>query len=45
MSTGVGLEGRFTKFNGAFSKEQLDWLDSLLSLADARGERVTLVCE
>lgn len=45
MSTGVGLLGRFAKFNGAFSQEQLDWLDSLLSLADARGERVTLVCE
>lgn len=41
---GVGLQRRFVKFNGAFSKEQLDWLDSLLSLADARGERVTLVC-
>lgn len=45
VPTGVGLLQRFAKFNGGFSKEQLDWLDSLLSVADAKGERVTLVCE
>ncbi|XP_023131960.1 manganese-dependent ADP-ribose/CDP-alcohol diphosphatase [Amphiprion ocellaris] len=39
----VGLETRFTMFNGGFSKDQLDWLDSVLSLADEKRERVTIV--
>ncbi|XP_035526582.1 manganese-dependent ADP-ribose/CDP-alcohol diphosphatase [Morone saxatilis] len=34
---------RFTMFNGGFSKDQLDWLDSVLSSADEKQERVTLV--
>ncbi|KAA8581015.1 manganese-dependent ADP-ribose/CDP-alcohol diphosphatase isoform X1 [Etheostoma spectabile] len=38
-----GLQQRFTMFNGGFSKEQLDWLDSVLSSADDKQERVTLV--
>lgn len=37
------LEQRFTKFNGGFSKDQLDWLDSVLSSADEKGEKVTIV--
>lgn len=39
----VGLEKRFTMFNGGFSKGQLDWLDSVLSSADEKRERVTIV--
>ncbi|XP_068439701.1 manganese-dependent ADP-ribose/CDP-alcohol diphosphatase [Clinocottus analis] len=38
-----GLLQRFTMFNGAFSKDQLDWLGSVLSLADDKQERVTIV--
>ncbi|XP_033840579.1 manganese-dependent ADP-ribose/CDP-alcohol diphosphatase [Periophthalmus magnuspinnatus] len=34
---------RFTKFNGGFSQEQLDWLDSVLSCADDKQEKVTIV--
>lgn len=34
---------RFAKFNGGFSKEQLDWLDSVLSWADGKQEKVTIV--
>ncbi|XP_049916697.1 manganese-dependent ADP-ribose/CDP-alcohol diphosphatase [Epinephelus moara] len=34
---------RFTMFNGGFSKDQLDWLDSVLSSADNKQERVTIV--
>lgn len=30
-------------FNGGFSKDQLDWLDSLLSSADEKQEKVTIV--
>ncbi|KAM3592756.1 uncharacterized protein V6R79_024537 [Siganus canaliculatus] len=40
---GGRLQQRFAKFNGGFSKEQLDWLDSVLSSADEKQERVTLV--
>ncbi|KAM7382173.1 hypothetical protein PAMA_012841 [Pampus argenteus] len=40
---GGGLEQRFTKFNGGFSKEQLDWLDSVLCSADEKREKVTIV--
>lgn len=39
----VGLEKRFVKFNGGFSKGQLDWLDGVLSLADEKLERVIIV--
>ncbi|XP_053721650.1 manganese-dependent ADP-ribose/CDP-alcohol diphosphatase isoform X1 [Synchiropus splendidus] len=38
------LEQRFSMFNGALSKEQLDWLDSVLSSADEKQEKVTIVC-
>ncbi|XP_056153625.1 manganese-dependent ADP-ribose/CDP-alcohol diphosphatase [Lampris incognitus] len=38
-----GLEQRFVKFNGGFSKDQLDWLAEVLSLADEKGEKVTVV--
>ncbi|XP_042363346.1 manganese-dependent ADP-ribose/CDP-alcohol diphosphatase isoform X1 [Plectropomus leopardus] len=38
-----GLLQRFTMFNGGFSKDQLDWLDSVLSSADDKRERVTIV--
>ncbi|XP_007561577.1 PREDICTED: manganese-dependent ADP-ribose/CDP-alcohol diphosphatase [Poecilia mexicana] len=34
---------RFTMFNGGFSQEQLDWLDLVLSVADEKQEKVTLV--
>ncbi|KAM4715391.1 manganese-dependent ADP-ribose/CDP-alcohol diphosphatase [Anableps anableps] len=34
---------RFTMFNGGFSKDQLDWLDSVLSAADEKQEKVTIV--
>ncbi|XP_077406904.1 manganese-dependent ADP-ribose/CDP-alcohol diphosphatase [Vanacampus margaritifer] len=37
------LDQRFSKFNGGFSKTQLDWLDSVLSLADKKREKVTIV--
>lgn len=37
------LQQRFTMFNGGFSKEQLDWLDSVLSSADDKRERVTII--
>uniref|UniRef100_A0A3P9LFR3 Manganese-dependent ADP-ribose/CDP-alcohol diphosphatase n=1 Tax=Oryzias latipes TaxID=8090 RepID=A0A3P9LFR3_ORYLA len=36
------LRQRFTRFNGGFSKEQLDWLDSVLTSADEKQERVTI---
>ncbi|KAM9336581.1 manganese-dependent ADP-ribose/CDP-alcohol diphosphatase [Symphorus nematophorus] len=38
-----GLQQRFTMFNGGFSKDQLDWLDSVLCSADEKRERVTIV--
>ncbi|XP_034564117.1 manganese-dependent ADP-ribose/CDP-alcohol diphosphatase [Notolabrus celidotus] len=38
-----GLEERYTMFNGGFSKVQLDWLDSVLSSADEKQEKVTIV--
>ncbi|XP_047465891.1 manganese-dependent ADP-ribose/CDP-alcohol diphosphatase [Mugil cephalus] len=38
-----GMKQRFTMFNGGFSKDQLSWLDSVLSLADEKQERVTIV--
>ncbi|XP_061611095.1 manganese-dependent ADP-ribose/CDP-alcohol diphosphatase isoform X1 [Phyllopteryx taeniolatus] len=37
------LKQRFTKFNGGFSKAQLDWLDSVLFSADKKREKVTIV--
>ncbi|XP_041830650.1 manganese-dependent ADP-ribose/CDP-alcohol diphosphatase [Melanotaenia boesemani] len=37
------LKQRFTMFNGGFSKDQLDWLDCVLSSADEKQERVTIV--
>lgn len=38
-----GLNQRFVKFNGAFSQEQLQWFDEVLTLADQKHERVTIV--
>ncbi|XP_053269387.1 manganese-dependent ADP-ribose/CDP-alcohol diphosphatase [Pleuronectes platessa] len=38
-----GLKRRFTMFNGGFSKDQLDWLESVLSSADEKKERVTII--
>ncbi|CAJ1080505.1 manganese-dependent ADP-ribose/CDP-alcohol diphosphatase [Xyrichtys novacula] len=38
-----GMEERYTMFNGGFSKVQLDWFDSVLSLADEKQEKVTIV--
>ncbi|CAN9508876.1 unnamed protein product [Ophioblennius macclurei] len=38
-----GLQQRFTMFNGGFSQDQLDWLDSVLSTADENQEKVTIV--
>ncbi|XP_051523228.1 manganese-dependent ADP-ribose/CDP-alcohol diphosphatase isoform X1 [Myxocyprinus asiaticus] len=38
-----GLDQRFVKFNGGFSQEQLVWLDEVLSLADQKHEKVTIV--
>lgn len=37
------MEQRFVKFNGGFSQDQLDWLEGVLSLADNKLERVTIV--
>ncbi|XP_038160248.1 manganese-dependent ADP-ribose/CDP-alcohol diphosphatase [Cyprinodon tularosa] len=34
---------RFTMFNGGFSQDQLDWLESVLSVADEKKERVIIV--
>ncbi|XP_040032884.2 manganese-dependent ADP-ribose/CDP-alcohol diphosphatase [Gasterosteus aculeatus] len=39
----VGQLQRFTMFNGGFGKQQLDWLESVLSTADDKQERVTIV--
>nr|XP_046233204.1 manganese-dependent ADP-ribose/CDP-alcohol diphosphatase [Scatophagus argus] len=38
-----GPQQRFTKFNGGFSKDQLEWLDCVLCLADDKREKVTIV--
>lgn len=38
-----GPEQRFVKFNGGFSKEQLDWLEQVLTLADKSQEKVTVL--
>ncbi|XP_062330714.1 manganese-dependent ADP-ribose/CDP-alcohol diphosphatase [Osmerus eperlanus] len=38
-----GLVQRFVKFNGGFSKEQLDWLERVLMQADEAHERVTVL--
>ena len=43
VSVFEGLQQRFTMFNGGFSKDQLDWLDSVLYSADEKRERVTIV--
>ncbi|XP_066521166.1 manganese-dependent ADP-ribose/CDP-alcohol diphosphatase [Hoplias malabaricus] len=36
------LEGRYVKFNGGFSQEQLDWLDRVLNSADENKEKVVI---
>lgn len=43
VSDTEGVLRRFTMFNGGLSKEQLDWLDSVLSSADEKQEKVTVV--
>lgn len=42
---GVGLVKRFAMFNGGFSKKQLSWLDSVLTSADEKHEKVTIACK
>ncbi|XP_072414396.1 manganese-dependent ADP-ribose/CDP-alcohol diphosphatase-like [Chiloscyllium punctatum] len=37
-----GLEKRFVAFNGGFSKEQLDWLNKILTFSDRNQEKVTI---
>ncbi|XP_027033375.1 manganese-dependent ADP-ribose/CDP-alcohol diphosphatase isoform X1 [Tachysurus fulvidraco] len=37
------LDERFVKFNGGFSQGQVDWLDRVLTSADEKGEKVTVV--
>lgn len=37
------MDGRFVKFNGGFSQEQLNWLDKVLTSADEKDEKVTVV--
>ncbi|XP_017340000.1 manganese-dependent ADP-ribose/CDP-alcohol diphosphatase isoform X2 [Ictalurus punctatus] len=39
----IPMDGRFVKFNGGLSQDQLDWLDRLLTSADEKGEKVTVV--
>lgn len=34
---------RFVKFNGGLSQDQLDWLDRVLTSADEKEEKVTVV--
>lgn len=36
-------DGRFVKFNGGFSQDQLDWLNGVLTSADQKEEKVTVV--
>ena len=43
FSASYGLVQRFVKFNGGFSKEQLDWLEGVLIQADEAQERVTVL--
>ncbi|TKS90214.1 Manganese-dependent ADP-ribose/CDP-alcohol diphosphatase [Collichthys lucidus] len=43
-SVSEALQRRFTMFNGGFSKDQLDWLHTVLRSADEKQERVTIVC-
>ncbi|XP_039596268.1 manganese-dependent ADP-ribose/CDP-alcohol diphosphatase [Polypterus senegalus] len=38
-----GTEQRFVQFNGGFSKEQLSWLDKILTYADKNLEKVTII--
>ncbi|KAK3559860.1 hypothetical protein QTP86_026205 [Hemibagrus guttatus] len=37
------MDERFVKFNGGFSQDQVDWLDGVLTTADEKGEKVTVV--
>ncbi|KAF7205148.1 manganese-dependent ADP-ribose/CDP-alcohol diphosphatase-like, partial [Nothobranchius furzeri] len=34
---------RFTMFNGGFSRDQMEWLESVLTSADENQDRVTIV--
>ncbi|CAL8306571.1 unnamed protein product [Boreogadus saida] len=38
-----GIKRKFVKFNGGFSRDQLNWLDGVLSLSDKNEERVLIV--
>ncbi|KAF7661546.1 hypothetical protein LDENG_00259600 [Lucifuga dentata] len=38
-----GPEQRFVKYGGGFSQKQLRWLDAVLSMADEKGDRVTII--
>lgn len=40
----LGLEKRFLMFNGAVSKEQLEWLDSVLQDATKNEQKVVICC-
>ncbi|XP_078426848.1 manganese-dependent ADP-ribose/CDP-alcohol diphosphatase [Cetorhinus maximus] len=39
----VGLNFRFTAFNGGFSQEQLEWLNKILTFSDNNQEKVTVI--
>lgn len=36
---------RYVMFNGGFSKNQLTWLDAILTSADEKREKVVIACE
>ncbi|MGH0123020.1 UNVERIFIED_CONTAM: hypothetical protein FKN15_017143 [Acipenser sinensis] len=40
----TGMKQRFVEFNGGFSREQLDWLNDVLTFADNNQEKVTVMC-
>ncbi|XP_062859625.1 manganese-dependent ADP-ribose/CDP-alcohol diphosphatase [Trichomycterus rosablanca] len=39
----VSMDAMFVKFNGGFSQDQLDWLDNVLTSADEKEEKVTIL--
>ncbi|KAG7271619.1 hypothetical protein CRUP_009277 [Coryphaenoides rupestris] len=38
-----GMKRKFVKFNGGFSRDQLNWLDGVLSMSDENQEKVIIV--
>ncbi|XP_033896869.2 manganese-dependent ADP-ribose/CDP-alcohol diphosphatase-like [Acipenser ruthenus] len=40
----TGMKQQFVEFNGGFSREQLDWLNDVLTFADNNQEKVTVMC-